>query len=187
MLQWAVRRKDKLWVPTLTSPAFWPVRTRGQKLSFTRSCSRSDSSQITSSSSVIFSLTASLVSVSCAGCVGTLAGALLFSALTLSNQMWHTEGSDDSREDKVTQSPTFNEGYAQLLLTGPHRAWAHSYALNTHCAHACVSAHTQAFASVRSRKAEQECFADGAFFSLVPVQSQKQLPIKISSFPSQNV
>lgn len=128
--------KDKLGDGTSTSPAFLPVWTRGQKLSFKRSWSWSDASQITTSSSVIFSFTASLRLFlwPVPRCVGSVAGAPL-SALTLCNQMWHTEGSDDSWEDKVTQSPTFNEGYAQLLLTGPHCAQTHTYALHTHCAH----------------------------------------------------
>lgn len=79
----------KLGAPKLTSPTFWPVWTRGQKLSFKQSCGRSDNSQIASSSSVIFSLTASLVSVSCAGCVGTLAGALLFRSDTQQSDVTH--------------------------------------------------------------------------------------------------
>ncbi len=165
--QRAVSLKDKLWDRTSTSPAVLPVWTRGQKLSFKRSWSWSDASQITTSSSVIFPFTASLCSFlwPVLRCAGSLAGAPL-SALTLCNQMWHTEGSGDSWEDKVTQSPTFNEGYAPLLLTGLHRLRTHTYALCT-CVHlhslSHTHAHTHACTHIRSNKAEQECFADRAF------------------------
>lgn len=89
-------------------------------------------------------------------CGGSLAGAPL-SALTLCNQMWHTEGSDDSREDKVTQSPTFNIGYARLLLTGLHTL------IHTPTHTGTVSTRAPWLAHIHSCEAELEYFADGAF------------------------
>lgn len=107
-----------------------PVWTRGQKPSFKCSWSWSDASQITTSSSVIFPFTAalSLFPQLFAWCVGSVAEAFL-SSLTLRNQMWHTEGSVDSREDKVTQSPTFSEGYARLPLTSLKHTDLHTHTL----------------------------------------------------------
>lgn len=115
----------------------------------------SDASPITSSSSVIPAFTPPLYlflrpATACRQRLGTASrsSSPLFSALTLSNPTWHTRGSDDSREDKVTQSPTFKEGYAHPLLTG--RIWA----LNTHTS---PHTHTEAHAHLHWHPPVQSC------------------------------
>lgn len=140
LLQQALRLKGKLRDATSTPPAFWPVWTGGQTLNFKRSWSWNDASQITSSSSAIFLFHAVSLLVACR-----------FASWSSSFPLWHSAIRCDTPkaqmtagEDKVTQSPTFNGGYPQLCLTGLRCAFEHtSYALNTHCAHACTFTHTQ--------------------------------------------
>lgn len=83
------------------------------------------------------------------------------SALTPCNQMWHAEDSDDSWEDKVAQSPTFNEA----CTTSFDRP---ALGVKRHLPNAdAPSAHTHQHISLH---APSPCGADGTFshFCAIP-------------------
>lgn len=187
LLQRAVRLKDKLRDATSTPPAFWPVWTRGQKLNFKQSWSWDDASQITSSSSAISSFTPSLCLLLCPvpRCVGSLAGAPLFSSDTQQSDVTHWS---------LRWQPGKTRSHSHLLLTGNmHSSFWQACTVHEHTlmhwiqtvrTHASSRTHRQVHTYAVTRRS-RSVLQMGPF--LMSVQSQKQLPIKISSFPSKNV
>jgi len=102
--------RDKLWDGGSTSPAFFPVWTRGPTLSFKRSCCQSDASQITTSRFVIFLPSLVLYTARAAA-----AAACGFTSYSFSFPLWHSAIRCDTLKAWMTAGKT--RSHSHLLLT----------------------------------------------------------------------